>query len=113
MVEHDDEDRTLTDILRSVRAEPDPVLWTRARARLEAGERVGGFLGWLMRPAALASSMAALALSVALSTTLVLNTEPKVSTTETNLSDALLAMPSTPLEELNVTSEQAIGEDTL
>ena len=111
MVDRDQEDRRLTGLLRSVRAEPDPVIWTRVRARIEAGEKVSGFLGWLMRPAALASSMAALVASVALSAVLVLNTEPRMAASESNLSDALLAMPSTPLEELSIPSNGA--EDTL
>src|SRR5262245_39650764 len=107
MVDRDHEDRKRTDLLRSVRAEHDPVLWTRVRARLEAGETERGFLGWLMRPAALATSMAALAVSLCLSAALVLNAEPRFATNETNLNDALLAMPSTPIEELTLPANNA------
>ena len=118
MVDHDPEDQRLTSLLRSAHAEHDPVIWTRARARLEADETERGLLGWLMRPAALATSMAVLVLSLGVSTALVLNAEPTVSSGETNISDALLAVPSSPLEDLSVTTSNepapAAGtEDTL
>jgi hypothetical protein len=93
------------ELLRAVRAEADPVLWTRARARIEQ-HRPSGVLGWLMRPAALAASMAALVLSVGLSAFLVLHSAPRIS--ENNLSDALISTPSTPIEEMSVPTTDAL-----
>jgi hypothetical protein len=106
MIERDD-DRAI-ELLRAARAEIDPALWTRTRARLEA-RRASGFLAWLMRPAALAASMAALVLSIGVSAFLVLHSEPRSTTSSsaTNLADALISTPSTPIEELNVPTTDA------
>lgn len=104
----DREDERLTELLRAARAEADPVLWTRARARIEA-RPASGLLAWLMRPAALAASMAALVLSVGVSAFLVLHSEPRFTSTssETSLADALISTPSTPIDELNVPTTDA------
>jgi hypothetical protein len=101
MIVRDDE-RPI-ELLRAVRAEADPALWTRVLARLEA-RHASGLLAWLMRPAALATSMAALVLSVGVSAFLVLHSAPRLtaSSSETNLADALISTPSTPIEELSV-----------
>jgi hypothetical protein len=106
MIERDDE-RPI-ELLRAARAEADPVLWTRVRARLEA-RQPSGLIAWLMRPAALAAATAALVLSVGVSAFLVLNSEPRFTSTssETNLADALISTPSTPIEELNVPTTDA------
>ena len=104
------DDRNLdkpVELLRAVRAEADPVLWTRARARIEQ-QRPSGFIAWLMRPAALAASMATLVLSVGLSAFLVLHSEPRFSGSESNLSDALISTPSTPIEEMSVPTTDAL-----
>jgi hypothetical protein len=100
------EDKPL-ELLRAVRAEADPVLWTRARARIEQ-HRPAGFIAWLMRPAALAASMAALVLSVGVSAFLVLHSEPRFTSSENNLSDALISTPSTPIEEMSVPTTDAL-----
>ena len=101
MIEPDDE-RPI-ELLRAARAEADPVLWTRARARIVARQE-SGLIAWLMRPAALAASMAALVLSVGVSAFLLLHAEPRFTNTssETSLADALISTPSTPIDELNV-----------
>lgn len=106
MIERDDE--KLAQLLRAVRAETDPALWTRARARIES-RQASGLLAWLMRPAALAASMAVLVLSVGASAFLLSHTEPHLASTssETNLADALIATPSTPLEEISVSTTDA------
>ena len=69
MSEHDRQDRDderLSGWIRAVRADADPALWTRVRARIEAGdgrdERLPAWLQWLARPAALGVATAALAL---------------------------------------------------
>jgi len=87
----DDEDQSLTRMLRAVRADADPALWTRVRARLEARPRVPGLLAWAMRPVALAASLALLVASTALA--LMLSNGPSAATGEdyATLGDALLA----------------------
>ena len=59
---HDEngEDLRLTRLLRAVRADADPTLWTRVRARIESRPPVPVLLAWAMRPAALATSLALL-----------------------------------------------------
>jgi hypothetical protein len=112
MIERDDE--RLTRLLRAARAEADPVLWTRARARIGARQE-SGLIAWLMRPAALAASMAALVLSVGVSAFLLLHAEPRFTnaSSETNLADALISTPSTPIDELNVgTTDAQLPADT-
>src|SRR5258705_11374833 len=63
---HEDEDVRLTRLLGAVRADADPALWTRVRARALAGPRVPGMLAWAMRPAALAASLGLFLASAAL-----------------------------------------------
>jgi len=58
--EESEDDLRLARLLRAVRADADPALWTRVRARIESRARVAGLLGWAMRPAALAASLALL-----------------------------------------------------
>lgn len=62
----DDEDPGLTRLLRAVRADADPALWTRVRARAAARRPAPALLAWAMRPAALAASVALLIASAAL-----------------------------------------------
>lgn len=87
----DDEDIRLTRLLQAVRADADPVLWTRVRARAIARPRVPWLLAWAMRPAALAASLVLFLASAALA--LVLASGTTVSTGEeyATLGDALLA----------------------
>src|SRR5262245_15041881 len=58
--DQDRDDERLSRLMRAVRADADPALWTRVRARLEAGERDAvarpQWLQWLARPAALATA---------------------------------------------------------
>lgn len=61
-----DEDRRLTRLLQVVRADADPALWTRARARIESRPRMPALLSWAMRPAALAASLGLLLATSAL-----------------------------------------------
>lgn len=86
-----DEDRELGRWLRAVRADADPALWTRVRARIESRQRVPRLLRWAMRPAALATSLALLVATATLA--LMLGTGPAVSIDEefTSLGEALLA----------------------
>jgi hypothetical protein len=105
MIERDDE--RLAQLLRAVRAEADPVLWTRARARL-AAEEPSGLIAWLMRPAALAASVATLVISVGVSVLLLFHAAPRDISTVSNLADALIATPSTPIEELTVPTTDAL-----
>lgn len=89
--EHEDPDPTLARLLRAVRADADPALWTRVRARIEARRRTPALLAWAMQPAALAASLALLVASASLA--LVLAPPSTVATGEgyATLTDALLA----------------------
>lgn len=93
MMDHDrdHEDPGLTRMLRAVRAEADPALWTRVRARIEARPRVPVLLAWAMRPAALAASFGLLVASASLA--LMLSSTPSVGTSEdyASLGDALVS----------------------
>ena len=64
--DENDQDLRLTRLLRAVRADADPALWTRVRARIEARPRMPAVLAWAMRPAALAASLAMLLAASAL-----------------------------------------------
>jgi len=99
--DRDDEDPGLTRMLRAVRAEADPALWTRVRARIEARRRVPAPLAWAMRPTALAASLALLVASATLA--FVLSTGSAVGTEEdyATLTEALVAerdAEATPVE---------------
>lgn len=50
------DDERLTRLLRSVSAAPGDAAWARARARLASEESAPGWLGWALRPAALAGA---------------------------------------------------------
>jgi hypothetical protein len=52
-----EEDPELTRLLSAVRADLDPALWTRVRARIEARQHLPALVRWAMRPAALAASL--------------------------------------------------------
>ncbi len=89
--DREDEDPGLTRLLHAVRADADPALWTRVRARIEARRRVPALLAWAMRPAALAASLALLIASATLA--LMLSNGTSVGTSEeyASLNDALIA----------------------
>jgi hypothetical protein len=76
--DRDREDQRLARLLRAVRADADPSVWTRARARLEAREagRAPAWLAWAMRPAALGVSLGLLAVSAATAAVLVMGARP-------------------------------------
>lgn len=94
-VHDDDRDDELSGMLRAVRAEADPALWTRVRARIEERERMAprGWVAWLMRPAALGGSLAMLALALVATFALVTTAPRSTTTTGTaeTLEDALVA----------------------
>jgi hypothetical protein len=87
------DDERITRLLAAVRAEAEPALWTRVRARIEERERgqARGWVAWLMRPAVLGGSLALLAVAIATSLALVA-TAPQTSgtTTAETLEDALV-----------------------
>ena len=91
MHEQGDEESRLTRLLRSVRADADPALWTRVRARIESRPRLPGLLDWAMRPAALAASLTLLIVSAALALTLAAGTTVSSGEEYATLADALLA----------------------
>jgi hypothetical protein len=88
--ERDDEDPGLTRMLRAVRAEADPALWTRVRARIEAGRRVPPLLVWAMRPAALAASLALLVATAGMALVLTNGASGESGDDVTSLADELV-----------------------
>lgn len=90
---HEDEDIRLTRMLGAVRADADPVLWTRVRARASAAPRVPGVLAWAMRPAALAASLGLFLASTALALMLASGSGASSSSSEeyATLGEALMA----------------------
>jgi hypothetical protein len=91
MHDQDDQDLRLARLLQAVRAEADPALWTRVRARIESRPRVPALLAWAMRPAALAASLALLVVSAALALLLAADASVSTATQYATLADALLA----------------------
>lgn len=91
MREGGDEDIRLTRLLQAVRADADPALWTRVRARAIAHPPVPGVLAWAMRPAALAASLALLLASAALALVLASGTTVSAGEDYATLGDALVA----------------------
>jgi hypothetical protein len=72
-MKHEDLDRTLSRMIAAVKADADPALLTRARARIEARVRQPWLVRWAMRPAALGASVALFVASAGLSLALVSN----------------------------------------
>ena len=86
------EDERLSRLLATVRADAEPALWTRVRARIEATERVPRWEAWLMRPAALGASLALLVVAVAAAVVLMSETPRAAGTAASeDLGDALVA----------------------
>ncbi len=85
------EDERLARLLASVRADADPALWTRVRARVLAAERSPAWQAWLMRPAALGASVALLVVSMATAFALVAGTPSTTASGSEDLGDALVA----------------------
>lgn len=95
-MQDDERDDRITKLLGAVRADAEPALWTRARARIEERERqrARGWVAWLMRPAAIGGSLALLAVAIATSLVLVA-TAPRTTATSSaagaeTLEDALV-----------------------
>src|SRR5436309_6565495 len=111
----DDDDPRLTRLLQAVRADADPALWTRVRARIESRRRLPALLAWAMRPAALAAAVALLV--VAAGVTLMLGepattlTTVSLTTTEeyATLGDALVAERDAEAAMSTVTPPQQAG----
>jgi hypothetical protein len=91
MQDETDEDIRLTRLVRAVRADADPALWTRVRARALARPRPSGVLAWAMRPAALAASLALLLASAGLALVLASGTAASTDEEYATLGDVLLA----------------------
>jgi hypothetical protein len=91
MRDETDEDLRLTRLLQAVRADADPVLWTRVRARALARPRVSGLLAWAMRPAALAASLGLFLASASLALLLASGTTRSAGEDYATLGEALLA----------------------
>lgn len=115
MLESGDDDPRLTRLLQAVRADADPVLWTRVRARIESRRRLPVLLAWAMRPAALAASVALLVVTAGV--TLMLGepattlTAAAVTTTEeyVTLGDALVAERDADAAAAVITSKPTAG----
>jgi hypothetical protein len=86
-----EEDPELSRLLRAVRADADPALWTRVRARIESRQHVPALLRWAMRPAALAASFALLVATGALGLLLAAGTPIASGEEYGSLGEALLA----------------------
>jgi len=101
-------DERLARLLASVRADADPALWTRVRARIEARERQPRWQAWLMRPVALGAAFSMFAIAMTASLALVA-TAPRTITAGTtdDLTDALVAELS---ETASSTSAVAPGD---
>ena len=107
--DRDDEDPGLTRLLHAVRADADPALWTRVRARIEARQRVPALLAWAMRPAALAASLALLVASAALALMLSTRTSVAIGEDYATLGDALLAERDAEAATVDATPEPTGG----
>lgn len=88
---HDRQDERLARLLASVRADADPALWTRVRARIETGERAPRWQAWLMRPAALGAAFSMLVLAMVASLALVATAPRTLTASADDLTDALVA----------------------
>ena len=88
-MKHEDLDRTLSRMIAAVRADAEPALLTRARARIEARVRQPWFVRWAMRPAALGASVALFVASAGLSLALVSNA-PVSEASDSTLMESLL-----------------------
>jgi len=89
--DHDHEDVRIGRLLRAVRADADPALWTRVRARIEARRSLPALLAFAMRPAALAASFALLVASASLAIVLGTGGTGTVGEGYESVADALLA----------------------
>jgi hypothetical protein len=89
-MKHEDLDRTLSRMIAAVKADAEPALLTRARARIEARVRQPWFVRWAMRPAALGASVALFVASAGLSLALVSNAPVSEAAAGSTLVESLL-----------------------
>ena len=93
MTKRRDDDERLARWIGAVRAEADPALWTRVRARLAADEEpdlLPAWLRWLMRPAALGAAAAAVMLVCGFGLFSLRPADSAVESTAGSLTEALL-----------------------
>ena len=107
--DRDREDLRLERLLRAVQADADPALWTRVRARIEARPRVPALLGWAMRPAALAASVALLLASAGLALILTTGASSGEGEDYATLTEALVAERDAVASPQPATAEPAGG----
>jgi hypothetical protein len=91
MLDEPERDRRLNQLLRAIRADADPALWTRARARIEARARAPWLVTWAMRPAALGMALATLVAACGLSLLLVASAPDSDDPTSATLIETILA----------------------
>ena len=89
--DEDGEDVGLTRLLRATRADADPALWTRVRARIASRRRVPVLLDWAMRPAALAASLGLFLASAGLTLMLASGASDSSGDDYATLGEALVA----------------------
>ena len=99
-------DERLAKLMRAARAEVEPMLWTRVRARLEASEEPRGLIAWLMRPVALAASVAVLVLASLLSVNMLSDAALSARYAQASgLTEALVDVERSPLDALSIPAE--------
>ena len=86
----EDLDRELSRMIAAVKADAEPALLTRARARIEARAGRPALLAWAMRPAALGASFVLFVVSAGLSFALIANVPSEAGENGT-LMESLLA----------------------
>ena len=87
----EDLDRTLSRMLAAVKAEAEPALMTRARARIEARAGRPFLVRWVMQPAALGASVALFVASAGLSFALLASAPGSETGESATLVESLLA----------------------
>ena len=106
-----EEDPEITRLLRAVRADRDPALWTRVRARIEARQRQPLLLRWAMRPAALGASLALFVAVTALAFTLGGGSTVASGDTYTSVADQLVDERDAEVQSEPATSTPAVAPE--
>ena len=101
-------DERLSRMLAATRAEADPAVWTRVRARIEARAALAGPLGWVMRPAALGASLALLVVAAGVSLAIVGSETAAIPRGSRSLVEGLLAERGAEENGGLVTAETAV-----
>lgn len=91
MHDESERERRLSRLLRATRADADPALWTRARARIESRARAPWLLAWATRPAALGMALATLVVASGLSLLLVASAPEPSAPASLSLIETILA----------------------